>query len=270
MTMDYSGAQDDWNTTQIYAHAMDQAFNNTFGKSLVDAAFRGDWQRNTKGRAPYLDSWTLPETGITFFASPNLTHCCVEISGSGCERLIEMELLNDVLRFVQDRVTRIDIATDIDTDVRPCDFVRELTHKRMRASGMQRSSTGETEYVGSQKSERYARVYRYNPPHPRSHLLRIEHVFRKEYAKRVAQACIEADTTSVANAAGIAFGWGHAIWQPKVAVHLDISVHTGSKSDNNTVYWLVNSCAPAFKKLVEKGVLPDPVSFLTQYFLEGE
>jgi len=140
----------------------------------------------------------------------------------------------------------------------------------MRASGYQISETGETYYAGSKKSDRYARVYRYNAPHPRSNLLRIEHVFRREYAKVVAAACVNATVEDIAKSAGEAFGWAHEEWRVERASHVDISVHGSDKGGQRTIYWLVNSCAPAFRKLCEKGVLENPRLFLERYFLPEE
>jgi len=250
-----------------YAEAIGQAFLATFGSDLVSAAFGGQWSKNERSRAPYTDSWKLGESSITLFASPSLTHCCVEVSGLGCERLIKLGILHVVLDCIQKRVTRIDIATDIETETKPREFVATLAHDRMRASGYQISESGETCYVGSQKSDRYARVYRYNDPHPRSHLLRIEHVFRKEYAKNVAAKAVSSDLRDIAAAAGKAFGWAHPVWKLGDDSVVDIGIVAAERNAGKTVYWLVNSVAPAFKKLCETGVIIDPEEFITRYFL---
>lgn len=255
---------------QAYENALADAFYDTFGMDCVVQAFAGRWVKREKSRAPYTDAWEIESSGIVVFASPALNHFCVEISGQGCERLIAVGALNEVLTKAQERVTRIDIATDIETGVKPSEFVKTLTHGRMRASGYQTSETGETNYVGSQKSDRYARVYRYNPPHPRSHLLRIEHVFRRDYAKVVAREVCHSSVEAIANAAGKAFGWGHSIWQPHLASRVDISVHTGDRASGSTVFWLANSAAPAFRRMVKEGIIKDPVQFLETYFLGEE
>jgi len=255
---------------EAYSYAMERAFYETFGEDLVKKAFGGSWEKQQHSRAPYTDCWQLGEDGITVFASPVLTHMCVEISGYGCGTLIERGLLGSIVSLVKERVTRIDIASDIETDVRPSEFVSVLSHARMRASGYQISETGETQYVGSKKSDRYARIYRYNAPHPRSHLLRVEHVFRKGYAKIVAEQIADQNIEAIARAAGKVFGWQHAVWTPDSDSDLDISIHGEDKRGNNTVYWLVNTCAPSFRKLVEKGIIENPMQFLERYFLGEE
>lgn len=263
MSMQYSEGEGD-----EYARAIERAFNDTFDAKTVVLAFGGRWEAQERSRAPYKDAWTLGGDGITLFASPTLVHCCVEISGSGCERLIGLDALQAVLSAVADRVTRIDIACDIETDVRPSAFVAEVSHERMRASGNQISETGETAYVGSQKSDRYARVYRYNAPHPRAHLLRCEHVFRRDYAKTVAQAVLGNSVEGVANAAGKAFGWAHPVWQPSVNDAPTIALVSESRKAGASIFWLTHSVAPAFKRLVREGAIKDPEAFFKTYMLD--
>lgn len=257
-------------TSEAYANAIANGFEDMFGKELLAEAFGGNWIKNERSRAPYTDSWQLGDNAITLFASPNLTHCCVEISGKGCENLIKASLLANVLSACADRVTRIDVATDIETTLRPVDFVEKVDHERMRTSGHVISDTGETCYVGSQKSDRYARVYRYNEPHPRARLLRIEHVFRREYAKKVAYEVTKAGIEDVAASAGKAFGWCHPIWDLAATNEVDLSVVKAEPTMGGTVFWLIKSVAPAFKKLVAKGIIPDPEKFLRDYFLTDD
>lgn len=256
-------------TPDAYANAIAYGFEDMFGTELLAELFGGSWVKNERSRAPYTDSWELPTAFIKLFASPKLTHCCVEISGQGCERLIAKGALHSVLACCHDRVTRIDIASDIETEVRPVTFVEKVDHERMRTSGHVVSDTGETCYVGSQKSDRYARVYRYNAPHPRAKLLRVEHVFRRDYAKAVAREIQGSGIERVAYSAGKAIGWSHEVWQPSVNEAADISVVKAEPTMGGTVFWLIKSVAPAFRKLVEKGVITDPRTFLENYFLDG-
>jgi hypothetical protein len=253
-----------------YARAIQAGLLDMFEVDLVETVFSGAFTKQGRARAPYKDTWMDAENGISIYASPNLSHSTIEISGSGCEHLIELGVISGVLDRCYERITRIDVATDIETDTLPSEFVAVLSHERMRAAGYQHSVTGETNYVGSKKSDRYARVYRYFEPHPRSHLLRIEHVFRREYAKVVAQSLLDNSLESVAAAAGKAFGWAHIDWKPEAAEHADISIIAAERGQSSTVRWLLTSCAPAFKRLVADGTIRDAEEFLRVYFLTGE
>jgi hypothetical protein len=262
--MVYFGAEDN-----AYAQAISQGFEDMFGLEMRAAVFGGDWQKQERSRAPYVDAWVQSEGGVTLFASPNLTHACVEISGQGCERLISAGKIQTVLSCCKERVTRIDIACDIETKTTPDEFVKELNHERMRTRGSVISDTGATCYIGSQKSERYARVYRYNAPHPRSHLLRVEHVYRKEYAKKVAGEIAAHGIEGATVASGVSFGWTHRDWQPALVDSGDISVVRERGNSGSTIFWLVNSVAPAFKRLCETGAIQDPQGFLQAYFMSN-
>jgi len=267
MAMIYpSGLTGEEKPSDVYAETIRMAFLRTFGEELTAAAFGGVWAQAERSRAPYQDAWKMGDT-ITVFSSPTLVHMCVEISGSGCEDLIAAGLMDRVLSKVYERVTRIDIACDIETKTTPPEFVAAIVGKRMQSSGYQKSNRGETCYVGSQKSDRYARVYRYAPPHPRSHLLRVEHVFRKDYAKQTARACISGELAPVANACAKAFGWGHKDYVVTEAVSASLSAVKSEKNMGGTVAWLVTAAAPAFKKLVDAGTIANPEEFLRKYFL---
>jgi len=262
--MVYFGAEND-----DYAEAVSNGLTDMFGLELRAEVFGGSWNKQERSRAPYTDAWVQDGGGITLFASPNLTHACVEISGQGCEELLRYNQLNRVVECCKDRMTRIDIACDIECDVSPADFAECVMHERMRTSGHVVSDTGETYYVGSQKSDRYARVYRYNKPHPRAHLLRVEHVFRRSYAKKVGEACSSHDITAIAKSAGEAFGWKHAAWKIEEIDGADISVVKSEATMGGTVFWLIKSVAPAFKRLCEQGTITDPEKFLADYFLSS-
>jgi len=263
------GTYDATNMTvgEDYAAAIEAAWLATFDTSTLAVAFGGEWEKQEKSRAPYTDAWVQRNNGVTLYAGISLNHCCVEISGQGCEILIQKGLLERVLLAVQERITRIDIASDIQTSISPTEFITALKHERMRSSGHQLSASGETCYVGSRKSERYARVYRYFEPHPRAKYLRVEHVFRGDYACNVGCAIIDFGLDNVASAAGEAFGWAHNTWQPNAQTEVDLSVVKAERTTGSTVYWLVKQVAPAFKRLCDEGIITDPEKFCRDYFI---
>lgn len=254
-----------------YANGIKTALHALLGREILAVMFDSETTPRERGRAPYPDAWVTKDSDgnilHTVYAGISLPHFSVEIGGKGCERLIELGIMERVLERVHGSVTRIDIACDIETSVTPTEFVGVLSHQRMRSSGFQKSETGETCYVGSQKSERYARVYRYFEPHPRANLLRVEHVFRRENAKVVAAAIVHTGVDACARAAGDAFGWKHEIWKPDDTDAPQISVVAAERGMGKTVSWLVTSVAPAFQRLVREGIIRDPEEFVQRYFL---
>jgi len=269
----------DWLTFTLTPRWMEQTADDHYSAQLANAlfydlgadvaggVFAGEWEKLEHGRAPYKDAWTIAASGITIFATEGLHHFCVEISGAGCERLLEIQAMRGLLEKVRERVTRIDIACDIETATRPPDFVAVVNKKRMRSSGYQKSAQGETCYVGSKTSDRYARVYRYEEPHPRAALLRVEHVFRREQAKTIAAGICEHGVDECARAAGEVFGWAHQNWQPDLRGDFVAPSVSAERKGGGSVFWMVNQVAPAFKRLVETGVIKDPDDFIAKYFL---
>jgi hypothetical protein len=258
------------NDAEAFYVSIEQAFQDAFGQANFETVFGGAWERLERGRAPYSHGWAKRDEGVTIYASPSLTHMLVEISGVGCTRIIEMGWMESVLHSIADRVTRIDIATDIPTTTLPQEFIAAGYSDRFGSVGVFSSPTGETVYIGSQKSERFARVYRYNPPHPRSDLLRVECVARRDHAKAIARAVLGVGEDGVAAALGEAYGWQHQDWQPSVTGDVDISVVQPERAAGKTVFWMVHSVAPSFKRLVRQGVITDPEGFIRAYFLDTE
>jgi len=137
----------------------------------------------------------------------------VEHTGAGCDHLQERSILLDIIKQRADRVTRIDIASDIYTATRPLDFAEKRTEGKIGSKGHYVSDTGETVYIGSKNSERFCRVYRYDGEHPRKDWLRVEYVYRREDAKIIADKLNSATVAEIAIGAGMRYGWLHEDWR---------------------------------------------------------
>lgn len=219
-----------------------------------------------RGRPPYSQSLKLD--GISIYFNVKLNNFLVEITGHGCEILRELDLLKLFILKARDRITRVDIAVDLLNDVRPSEFVGEALAGRFKSRSHIISKDGETQYLGSMKSERYCRVYRYDEPHPRASMLRCEFVFRKKNAKICVDKIIEADfkLIPVALGCGKIFGFEHEAWDLS-GDEIEIGSYTPDRGHNKTLFWLVSSVGPAFRKLVDAGVIEDPKAWLSEYFL---
>lgn len=198
------------------------------------------------------------------YSGVNIDHVLVEISGKGCENLRDAKLLNGLLKTVEPSVTRIDIAYDI-KKVTPDEIVAKGYSERFRTHSRIASDTGVTHYVGSVKSERYARVYRYSEPHPRHELCRIEIVHRKRYARILAAAINDRGLMETGIAALSSYGFKHKAvpTDPEKALQTVAII----KGDQKTLRWLIAQCAPAFKRLVIDGTITEPNEFFDRYFL---
>jgi len=220
-----------------------------------------------KGRPPYVFGWRNGAAGVHLWAGEQYEHMTVEFSGLGCQLLWGTEKMMPLLEDVAGRLTRIDIALDILGNTKPEDFVVLRDNKRFSTESCMTSDSGTTCYVGSMKSERYARVYRYKRPHPRHEWLRVEHVFRREQAKAVGHLLLQFGLPSVAASCADVFGWRHDCLQDFHALGYPLNVVRPEREGGKTLYWLVSQVAPAFQRLVTQGTIADPETFLKEYFL---
>lgn len=206
-------------------------------------------------RRPYTLALSSDYNARVYFSQSPEQRALYELSGRACQRLQEYgdQDIRRLLDTVTATVTRIDIAVDIHTDTRPYDFAIMRDNDRFRTGGHFTSDSGETFYVGSRKSRRYARVYRYDPPHPRDHLLRIEMVFRKEAARLAAAEIVDNGVEAAAAAAGEVFGWRHPVWTRRS--DKPIPRYRPERKRSNTIRWLYTQVAPAVQKLIDEQVL---------------
>lgn len=138
----------------------------------------------------------------------------VEHTGAGCDLLQDRGMLLSLIHERADNLTRIDIATDMLTDERPADFANHRTGAKTSAVGYQKSNSGETVYVGSRKSERTCKVYRYDGNHPRAAWLRVEYTYKGHNAKIVARMLKNGDNVhKIAIASGTRYGWKSSAWR---------------------------------------------------------
>lgn len=206
------------------------------------------------GRPPYSISWLRSDLGLSIFGHPRLSHALLEITGRGCERLSQEGNLENVLRMVTERATRLDIACDMLTDVRPSEFAAKRHTGRFKAHSTVVSESGETVYIGARSSDRYARVYRYNPPHERSHLLRCEYVVKAENAKLLIPTLLDTGVMAVAAALGETFGWQHEDWRVETNP-AELTTFRPDRREGKTLFWLADTIAPLLVRLHREGVL---------------
>lgn len=237
------------------------------GDRLFNFLTNEEWLQG-RGRAPYAHSIRMNGGHITIYWSGRFNHALLEITAHGMAWLRENDIERDMLIVAAERVTRIDIASDILTTTTPAQFVKERTRSTQHAHASVTSKTGDTEYVGGRTSEKFARVYRYAEPHPRARWLRVEHEIKKNAAKSVVAEVLARGVHSVQASLGMAFGWGHADWQPDERDASKITTPTNDRSAAKTELWLRTQAASAFKKLVEKGIIEHPEDWLKEVFLE--
>lgn len=173
----------------------------------------------------------------------------VQVSGKGCDVLRDLNILDALCERAASRVNRIDISSDFECDTLPREFVVKRKEGRIKGYGEVVSATGYTSYVGSRKSERFARVYRYSEPHPRAPFLRVEHECKGEWAKRVAAQVPLISLAELASLVAKPFGWSHPLWTTQDAKPPTLRARDYEKVGKGTLRWLALQVAPALRKL---------------------
>jgi len=215
----------------------------------------GEGGERTTGRKPYSHSWLRDDNGLSIFYHPSLDHALIEITGRGCSLLDEQGNLYRVLAIVTNRLTRLDIACDMLTGTRPEIFANKRDMGRFKSMEHKKTQSGETFYVGSRKSNRFARVYRYEPPHDRCMFLRCEFETHAKDARNTAIALLGNGIESVVKALGEAFGWTHGDWQPDTIDRAELKAWRPERGKGKTLFWLNNTIAPLLAKLHQEGTL---------------
>lgn len=182
-------------------------------------------------------------------------HILVEIAGVGCECLREIEQLKPLLLAVHLRCTRLDIACDFETNTKPIEFVNGGYNARFKSRTSVTSVEGATEYIGSPKSERFSRVYRYSKPHPRSGLLRVEFVTRSAWAKAASLALVRSSLDNLVGKLGGSYGFKHTLWANLSLDAGKLANTRDEKGDASSIFWLSKQVRPALLRLHADGVI---------------
>lgn len=249
----------DWSVTDAYRTAVTCLADTS--TSFMDAF--GDPLRYSivKPRAPYSFARRSEDASRTLYVHPLSAHFTFEASGTACQAA--RDYIPKILADFEGKFSRIDLAVDMECDVTPLEFDSHITEGRIKTRSRMSSSTGQTVYIGSRSSERFARVYRYFAPHPRSGLLRAEFQLKGDYANALAhQVACGASLAAIARAQGEHFGFAHPCWNVDAAPEaLRVNSHAQS---GNTVHWLTTTVAPLLRRMQREGKL-DVEAWLDEY-----
>ena len=168
----------------------------------------------------------------------------------------ENNIARTLAQSVRNAITRLDYAVDVRTGVRPSEFGAKRQHQTFRSTSLIKSDTGETLYVGSPKSDRFCRVYRYAKPHPRHALLRIEYVFRRGMATSAVQAYLVSESDAQFQAQlGNTWGFTHPVWRPGEVTDERVRAPIVTRENEDTVLWLYKQVGPALRRVYDQGAI---------------
>jgi Putative phage replication protein RstA len=213
------------------------------------------WQIGDNTLAPYNHSISLRRDNVRFAniyysSRSSINTVLVQHTGQGCAQIAQLTDILTFLNVVQPRVGRLDVAVDVETDERPELYYNAYSGGLSRAFEI--SPSGETLYLGSRKSDRFLRIYRYNPPHERAHLLRFEIQYRRRFARAAAWHAARVGLRRFALSALSEY--------PLPLQHLGLeklseTLFVSRKLRGNTLNWLQRQVKPAIVSLIRSGEL---------------
>lgn len=203
--------------------------------------------------------------GCDIFSSPDRPEALVELSGVGCAMIPDDTRMVEAISTVCATISRIDLAADFLDPLSPFTFAHARSNRRFRRISTEQSDTGESVYIGSWKSDKFARVYRYFPPHPRHKFLRIEHVYRRKQARQAATFVADHGIEDSLIAAGNYYGWNHPLWTDASTHDEELSAWQPERGSPNSVRWILTQVFPALRKMESAGVIESIDSFLDEH-----
>lgn len=216
---------------------------------LWKPVIRGHGWEVQKGRGFYQHAIVDDDSKVRMSFGNVNPHVYVECSGQACSYLRSAGILNDLIELTGDRASRIDFAADFECDVKPQDFIVKAHCPAYKGRGFITSEQGDTFYIGSRKSKRMLRVYRYHAPHPRSHLLRCEAEYKGAAAKAAVKALLSNGEAVATQRALAPFGLQHELY---LSANFETSKIVSKPSDRagiGTWQWLEKQVKPALLKL---------------------
>ncbi len=219
---------------------------------------------------PYRRAYACPNVGFRINADWQRKEALIVFNGQACEmvRGIGRAAVIELLVRVEATGSRLDFATDISTQVSPADVQARGWSKRIISRSYIQTTQGNTLYIGSRKSDAFCRVYKYNPPHPRSDKLRVEFELKKQRARAVAGIAIVEGVETAARSVAARYEFGHDTVREAFAGHIrQIKTEAHMRSMASTEMWLLTQAAPAFLRLVREGVISDPRAWVDRYLL---
>jgi len=195
-----------------------------------------------------------PSSTAVSYGSVN-RHIFVELAGQACSNFDAVDKLLPLIAATAERCSRIDFAVDIKTEVSPKDFIDERGNKSFKSSGHKYTPGGRTEYLGGRTSERMARVYRYEPPHPRHEYLRIEVELKGDAAKAYAKYLNTHSVEQTTLAAHQIFKWEHAVWDNNQTIAERVTFRSYRPENAATIHWLYGDVVTALRKAISSGLV---------------
>lgn len=233
------------------------------GRALTNAIISMDFHEYPAFRG-YKYCLRSELTYAMIFWGGSYEHTLLEFPGTACSFLSITDDLDALMIIGIKHATRIDIAVDSIDFGSPKAFVGYGYSGRIKTRETIVSPTGETEYLGSTKSDKFARVYQYYEPHPRAGITRVEISLKHELAKATCFKYSREGLELACIGASSSFGLKSPDWNTEKLTTDRVRTQRNETVGASTLRWLITSVAPTIVRLHNEGVL-DVDEFIAQF-----
>lgn len=238
-------------TDMVWADVLKALHLNT-DNVLTPITNVGEWEIE-QGRGVYHSARVNTESKVRLSFGDVNSDIYVEISGQSCDYVRSVGILEKIFQHENIRFSRVDLATDYETDIHVEEIISKGYKTTFKSRADWRTEQGDTTYIGSRKSERMLRVYRYHPPHPRSHLLRCEVELKGDASKLAAKRIVEVGEVQACTDALAIFQLDHHLIQTTTAVASAFRASGADKVKRGTARWFLKQVKPALLKAHKNG-----------------
>lgn len=225
----------------------------------------GKWQLQN-GRGAYRNARLNDQTKVRLSIGDVNADIYVEVSGQACQEIRRLGIFYDIFQEKAVRVCRIDLASDFECEYSVWDIIDNGYKASIKSRADYRTVQGDTAYIGSRKSERMLRIYRYHEPHPRAKFLRFEVEIKGDTARAIAPRVTASSCSEVALAALKSFGLKHSLPASACCEVSTLESHQYDKAKKGRMRWIMTQVLPALFRAHREGDIDARVFFETHLF----
>lgn len=222
-----------------------------------------DWRSPEilQGKGFYASLIIDKATGARFSWGDINSHVFIELTGVACDAMRTAGILHLLLPIVAKRASRVDISGDTETELQPEHVIGSFYRDNDMTYSLINTDDGQTVYIGSRKSEKFLRVYRYREPHPRAALLRIEFELKGDRAKQTIDEIMSNGTVQTFQKFSNGYKWDTDALFDDAWTEGKLKARKYDREPGGSLIWILEQVKPALIKAHRDGLID-----ITEFF----
>lgn len=228
---------------------------NQFTDNLLEPLF--DWRSPEilTGKGFYASLVIDKATGARLSWGDVNSHVFIELTGIACEALRTAGVFHLLLPVIAKRVSRIDLSGDTETELQPEHVIGSFYRDNDMTYSLINTDDGQTVYIGSRKSEKFLRVYRYREPHPRAALLRVEFELKGDRAKQTADEIMSNGIVQTFQKYANGYKWDTDALFDETWTEGKLKARKYDRDKGGALLWILEQVKPALVRAHREGLI---------------